>query len=139
MISIEDWKGKIFEAFTQAFNNGNYQMIDELFSPDAVGLDRARPSGAHGPAGAKELVQNFRDAFPDIHVQIEYQIADGDRVASKWAMTGTHQGKFMGKAPTGRKVSLSAVSIDRIANGKVVEYNTFRDDLGFIQQIEAAA
>lgn len=135
---IANMKDKIKYAMTDSFNNGNYKVLDDLFSENAAGPDKAQPEGKRGAEGAKELIKNFREAFPDIHVEVESQIEEGDKIATMWKMSGTHKGKFMGKEATNKKVKISACSVDRISDGKVVEYNTYRDDLRLMQQIERA-
>lgn len=136
-MSLEESKEKIRVAFLESFNEGKYDKFQALFSPDAFSGDRAKSQNVQGPEGAKELVENFRKAFPDIKVVIEEQIAQGDKVATLWSMTGTHQGEFLGKAPTGKPVSITACSVDQVANGKVIKYTTWRDDLSLMKQIGA--
>lgn len=63
----------------------------------------------------------YRAAFPDLHVQIEDQLAEGDRVATRWTGTGTHNGELAGIPATGKQVTLPGMEIVRIADGKLVE------------------
>ncbi|KOP28169.1 hypothetical protein AMR41_01835 [Hapalosiphon sp. MRB220] len=136
-MSLDKYKEQIKQGFLQSFNKGDYSTFEDLFAPDAVSLDRAKPVGIKGPEGAKQLVENFRKAFPDIQVVIESQTAESDKVITQWSMTGTHKGDFLGKTPTNKQVKLTACSVDRLQNGKIIEYTTYRDDLGFMQQIDA--
>jgi predicted ester cyclase len=77
----------------------------------------------------------LREAFPDLHFTVEDQIAAGDRVVTRWAGTGTHEGEFQGIPPTGRKVRISGIDIDRFASGKVVECWPEVNELGLLQQL----
>lgn len=134
-MSTESLKKTIAEVFTAAMSDGDYSRLNEIFSQDAISSDRVKSPNTSGPAGVKELVENLRRGFPDMKTKIHYQMTDEDKVATCWSMTGTHSGTFMGIPPTGRSVSTSAMSVDRVSNGKVVEYTTFRDDLGLMEQI----
>jgi predicted ester cyclase len=77
----------------------------------------------------------MHEAFPDIHFTIEDQIAEGDRVVTRWTARATHTGPFQGMPPTGRQVRMAATDVDRIANGKVVECWSQMDDLSLMQQL----
>ncbi len=74
-------------------------------------------------------------AFPDIHLTIDDMVAEGDKVAVRITMTGTHKGEFMGIPPTNKKVTIWAINIYRIAGGKIVEELGKADTLGLMQQL----
>jgi steroid delta-isomerase-like uncharacterized protein len=69
----------------------------------------------------KDAVKEYREAFPDLTCTIEELIAEGDKVAYRWTMRGTHQGEIEGIAPTGRAVEVSGITIVRLEDGKIVE------------------
>lgn len=117
--------------------SGNFAVIDELASPDYVGYDPATPEPTRGPQGLKDFVQEYLSAFPDGRVTVDQQIADGDYVATRWTGRGTHQGELMGFAPTGKQVTVTGITISRIAGGKVAEEWSNWDTLGMLQQIGA--
>ena len=79
----------------------------------------------------------YRSAFPDVHMQIEDQIAEGDRVATRWVASGTHEGDLMGINPTGNRVTVAGMTIDRIADGQIAETWDNYDALGMMQQVGA--
>jgi steroid delta-isomerase-like uncharacterized protein len=89
----------------------------------------------HGREGIKQFYATLRAAFPDIHFTIEDQIAEGDRVVTRWTARATHTGEYQGIPPTGKQFSLTGIDIDRIANGKVVECWPIADELGVLQQL----
>ena len=74
-------------------------------------------------------------AFPDGRQTILEQIAEGDKVVTRWSFTGTHQGPFMGSAPTHRQVTLTGICIDRIVDGRIVEEREESDALGLMRQL----
>ena len=80
-----------------------------------------------------------RSAFPDLHMTIDDMVAEGDRVAYRWTVRGTHRGAHtqLGIAPTGKQVTGWGMSIDRIVGGKIVETWNRYDSLGLMQQLEA--
>jgi predicted ester cyclase len=84
------------------------ELIDELFSPDFLDRDPNDTSqGRHDPDGVKPVVEAFRNAFPDPEGTLEDQTAEDDKVVNRYTWRGTHQGEFLGVAPTGRRVELS--------------------------------
>jgi len=108
----------------QAISAGELDAFDELMAPD-IALE------------FKEGVAEVRRAFPDYHGTNEIQIAEGDLVANRFVFYGTHQGEFMGVAPTGREVRFTGLSIDRVVDGKIVE-NWIEGDLeDLLRQIGA--
>jgi len=83
----------------------------------------------------KQMESEWYDAFPDMHVTIDDMVAEGDKVAARVTMTGTHKGKFMGIPPTNKKVTMWGIVIDRIAGGKIVEDHGIFDTLGLMRQL----
>jgi len=118
----------------ECFNQGNLAVADELLAADYV--DHAAPPGLPaGVEGFKQLVAIYRTAFPDLHVTIEDQIAEGDKLATRFTASGAHQGELMGIAPTGKKVTVTGIAIERIVDNKIVEHWLVSDQLGMLQQL----
>jgi steroid delta-isomerase-like uncharacterized protein len=117
----------------EIYNRGNLAVVDEVAASDLV--IHLPSAEIHGLAGAKQYVTSLRAAFPDLQITIEDQVADGDRVATRWTARGTHTGAFQGIPPTGKQIRVSAINIDRIDDGKVVECWVNSDDLGLLQQL----
>ena len=77
----------------------------------------------------------MRTAFPDLRISVEDQVAEGDKVVTRWRARGTHKGPFQGISPTGKRGEISGTIIDRIADGKIIECWSNSDDLGLLQQL----
>jgi steroid delta-isomerase-like uncharacterized protein len=122
-----------------AFNTGDLSIVDEITAEDAVGHDPANPEQGSGPEGFKAVVAMYRSGFPDLRMDVEEQISDGDFVVSRWTSRGTHSGDLAGLPPTGRNISSTGITIDRIVEGKVVESWTQWDNLGLMQQLGVGA
>ncbi len=118
----------------EAFNQGKFDVIEELVAPTFVNHDPAT-GDSKGPQGTRELIEGYRSAFPDIKITVEEQIAEGDLVATRWTATGTHKGELMGIAPTGKESTVTGVTIDKIKDGKIVESWNNWDTLGMMQQL----
>lgn len=119
----------------EVWNKGNFDVIDELIASDFVG--HQPPDENHGPEGVKRFFRLMRSAFPDIHFKIEDQIAEGDKVVTRWTASATHQGEFQGVPATGRPGVVTGMTINRFADGKVVEGWTNLDGLGLMRQLGA--
>ena len=129
----EQNKVLVRRTIEEVYNLGNLAVVDELVASDFV--IHSASDEIHGAEGAKQYVTMLRAAFPDIHITVEDQFAEGDRVATRWTAQATHTGTFQGIPPTGRQARVSAIDIDRIADGKVVECWTRIDELGLLQQL----
>ena len=128
----EQNKKLVRQTFEEIWNQGNMDVIDERFASDYVGHSGAT---IEGPEGAKRFVAMIRSAFPDYHYTVKDEFREADRVVHRWIATGTHQGAFQGISPTGKEVTLSGISIYRVADGKLVEGWTTADLLGLLQQL----
>lgn len=124
------------EKFAEGVNSGNFDVFDEVVAPDVVDHDPA-PEQGPGPQGFKDMFQNLRTAFPDLEVTPEHTTATEDDVALAYTITGTHEGDFLGVAPTGRKVTARGVQIGRFENGRLAERWGSSDQLAILQQIGA--
>jgi steroid delta-isomerase-like uncharacterized protein len=85
--------------------------------------------------GYKQLLAMVITAFPDWHLNIEDMIAEGDKVVTRYTISGTHQREFQGIPPTGKQFTITAITIGRIVNGKAVELRNEFDQLGMLQQL----
>ena len=137
-MSVEN-KALMQRWFEEVWNKGREEGIDEMFSEDGVahGLQDAHGNELFGPAGFKPFFKNFRSAFPDIEVIIEDSVAEGDMVAVRCRVRGTHAGEGINVAATRLPVDFAGICIARINDGKIAEaWNNF-DFLGLFQQIGA--
>ncbi|MCK6629831.1 MAG: ester cyclase [Anaerolineae bacterium] len=125
----------VVRRFFELFSQGDLETIgQELLSPEFV----AHFPGMPGPLNLESYRQvgiMFRSAFPDIQDTVEDQIADGDKVATRITSRGTHQGEFMGIPATGKQYTITAIVVDRIASGRIVERWAEFDQLGMLQQL----
>lgn len=130
-----DANKKVFYRTVNDFwNQRNVAVIDELYATDYLGHD---PSGLHG-ATLEEMKQSAAGlftAFPDFHLILDDEIAEGDKIAKRWTVTGTQKGEFMGIPPTGNHVTITGISFYRFADGKVVETWWSQDALGLLGQL----
>jgi len=121
-------------VFEEVWDRGNLAIADELVAADLV--DHSAPPGMPaGREGFKQLVMMYRTAFPDVVMMVEDQVAEGDRVVTRWSGHGTHRGELMGIPPTGRQARVTGIGIDRIAGGKIVESWSNFDQFGMLQQL----
>lgn len=122
--------------YEEAWNKGNIELVDELTAGDYL-LHELTDDLIVGPDGLKRNIATVRGAFPNLHLTIEDQIAEGDRVVTRWTARGTHQGHFEGIPPTGKEMQVAGISISRLVAGKFVEAWMSLDRLGLLQQLNA--
>ncbi len=127
-------KAAMRRLYEEVFGRGNMTVADEILAADFVEHE-AFPGMEPGIEGFKQMVSAARSAFPDFRLTAEDLIAEGDRVAVRYTMTGTHRGEFMGAAPTGNQIKVSGMEVARFAGGKVVEHWGNTDTLGLMQQL----
>ncbi|MFX1534625.1 MAG: ester cyclase [Promethearchaeota archaeon] len=128
-MSLEKNKA-IIREYIESYNNRNMDF-DDLFAPDYFDHTHQQK----GLEGMKQLMNMAFKAFPDWYETIEEINAEGDKVWVRLTYTATHTGKYLGLAPTGKKVTLTAVAIYRIANEKIVEGRFVTDQLDFLKQL----
>lgn len=130
----ESNKKMVRRTFEAIWNQANETIFEQRFARDYVGHSLTE---IHGPQGGQEFAAAMRGAFPDYHYTIEDEIAEGDRVVQRWTARGTHTGDFQGVPATGKRVTMTGISIYRVANNKLVEGWTSVDLLSLLQQINA--
>ncbi|HVL98529.1 MAG TPA: ester cyclase [Egibacteraceae bacterium] len=121
----------------ELINQGDYGLFDELIGDGYVAYDPTEPEPLRGRDAYRESLDTFRNAFPDLHVRIDEQIAEGDKVATRWTMTGRHDGDLFGIPATGRQVEVTGISIERLVDGTIVEDHMELDTLGLMRQLGA--
>lgn len=129
----------IHRWFEEVWNKGRAEAIDELFAADGIanGLTDEQGAPLRGPSGFKPFFQNFREAFPDIEVIVEDTVAEGDKIAARCSVRGTHKGDSLGFAATNNPVEFTGITIVRIKDGQIVEaWNNF-DFMSMSRQINA--
>jgi hypothetical protein len=124
MPTPEERNKAIVRRFQEALEGGDAALtertIDELVDPDVL-IRTPLPIDSTGPAALKEVLGRLHRAFPDLHIEIDDLIAEGDKVVSRNTVTGTHRGDYMGLAPTGRGVTYDEIFIVRFADDRIVE------------------
>jgi steroid delta-isomerase-like uncharacterized protein len=126
----------LVRRFFEEFCNGRRtEVADEIVAGDYVSHGPQAPP-AEGPEGVKARVSVYQDSL-DGHWDVQEVFSAGDRVVARWSGSGTHEGELMGVAPTGRPIDVDAISVFRIADGKIAEEWTVWDALGLLQQVGA--
>jgi steroid delta-isomerase-like uncharacterized protein len=128
----------VHRYINEVWNKGNVALVDELVAQNYVDHDPANPPNLPpGATGLKQHISAMRAAFPDAHFEIEDMITEGDKVVTRWTVTGTHNGTLLGIAPTGKKVIVTGIWIDRIVGGRIQEEWANWDTAGLLRQIGA--
>jgi len=133
-MSAEENKAIVRRYLDEAWTKRNVNIIDELMAPDYA---RYLP-GQDKPLereGQKQRIAGFLKAMPDMVFMVDDLFAEGDRVVFRVTIRGTHQDAFMGVAPTGKQLTVTAIDIARLENGKIVDHWGQMDMLGLMRQL----
>jgi predicted ester cyclase len=133
-MSTEQNKAILHKTYEEAIKKGNLAVLNECMAPNYV---YHGPGGTDlkGPEGFGQYLTMLRAAFPDMRLTVENMFAEGNYVAHRFTLTGTHQGDWMGIAPTGKRVTITSNVVSRFAEGKEAEAWVELDMLGFMQQL----
>jgi steroid delta-isomerase-like uncharacterized protein len=116
-------------------NQQNPDAIDELYTPNFVWHEP--DEDIQGPEEARRFLSMYLSAFPDMRVSVEDEIAEGDKVVTRWTIRGTHRGELMGMAPSDEQVEIKGITIHRIEGGRIAEEWERYDNLSVMQQLGA--
>jgi predicted ester cyclase len=133
-MSTESNKALVRHLVDEVQNRGNIAAMDEIAAPTFVNHS-APPGMSSDREGVKQITLLFRQAFPDGVMTVEDMLAEGDLVATHKTFRGTHQGPFMGLAPTAKQVEIGLIDIVRVVDGRVTEHWNAVDNLGLLQQL----
>jgi steroid delta-isomerase-like uncharacterized protein len=133
-MSTEENKA-VVRRLLDVWETGNVDLIDELLAPDYVNHSPASPEQPTGPEGQKEAIIMFRSAIPDLKMVVEDMIAEGDKVVFRNTVEGTHEGELFGIPPTGKRLSVKSMGVERVSDGKIREHWRVTDELGMMQQL----
>jgi steroid delta-isomerase-like uncharacterized protein len=125
------------EWFEEVWNQGKAAAIDRLLGEETIvhGIVDKNGLEVRGPNAFKEFHASFRNAFPDIKVEVVDTVVSGDKTAARCIVRGTHRGEGLGLKPTGKQVEITGMCIARVKKGKIVEaWNNF-DFLALHQQL----
>lgn len=133
-------KTHIRRWFEEVWNQGREEAVDELMAPEAIayGLGETERD-VHGPPEFKHFLRNMRSAIPDVHIEVDDIVVEGDKAAARVTLTGTHLGEGLGVRPTGHSVRVSGIVIIEATDGRIVKGWNCWDQLGFLRQIGASA
>ena len=129
---------ELSRRFTALFNTDDpaalAAAIGEVTTAD-VELRAGSAGEVRGRRQFQQVIEAWRAAFPDVRSTVEEQVAEGDRVVTRWTARGTHTGDFQGMVPTGRSFTLTGITIERVVDGRIAEVWVNRDDLGLLSQL----
>jgi steroid delta-isomerase-like uncharacterized protein len=129
-------KAVIRRFIDEAINQGNLSVLDELVHPDYV--FRSPGQELLGAEALKAFFAGFRSAFPDLHLNIDELVVEGDKAVSSFTLTGTHEDEFMGIPATGNSINISGMVLSQFREGKIKEEWEVLDQLGLLQQLGVA-
>ncbi len=132
--NIENAKKLIVEVI----NTGKLELCDRYLAADRIDYqDYGLPAGmANGHEGFKRVLSGFLEAFPDLRLEVQFTVADNDRIVLYSSTTGTHRGPFMGQSPTGKQFKVTGVDIFRFNDeGKIAAHWGVFDTFGMLAQL----
>lgn len=122
--------------YEEVVNTGNLDLIERFIVPEYVEVSDGKRY-AIGIEGAKEHILGVRQTYPDLCIETERQISEGEWVATCITARGTHRGRWLGIKPTGKAVAFTGVNIDRVVDGRIVEHGGAANMLGPLLEIGA--
>lgn len=123
--------------FVDFINTADEKLAAELVSQDAIFFAPTSPEPLKGPEGYIAIIQMMRSGFPDIQWRADDILVDGDKVAVRYTMNGTHRGDFFGIPATQKAIEVKAMNFYRFDNGKIIEEFGMPDILGLLLQLGA--
>lgn len=120
--------------FEELITEDNQELVDELIAEDYV-YRSSDGEEFHGRSGFREVLGLYREAFPDLHLEIQKQVADGDTVATWYTFSGTHCGKLQGIEPTDKQVTATSVQFATVENGRVQQEWDMVDQFGLFDEL----
>jgi len=112
----------------------NFGLVTDLFEPEAV-EHTAFGRTVRGAEAIRDMLEGYTDAFPDFEARVEDIVASGDTAAMRVTLSGTHDGEFMGFAPTGNHVEVANMAFTRVEDGRIAERWTIPDTYGMLEQL----
>jgi steroid delta-isomerase-like uncharacterized protein len=135
-MSIESTEA-VMKRFVEFINTADEQLAREIIAAEAVFYAPTHPEPLRGPDDCLGLLAIMRNGFPDIQWTLEETITEGNKVAARFTMRGTHRGDFFGIPPTGKKISVQALNFYHLTDGQIVKEQGQPDLLGIMRQIGA--
>ncbi len=133
VVSSEENKAIVRRFFEQAWSKGELDVVDEVVAT----AGQTPPDQLPAAAGVKETIRLYRAGLPDLVMSVEDQVAEGDKVVTRFIGRGTHRGEFMGIAPTNKLVTVHGMSLYRLSDGRIVEGWDSWDKSELTQQLGA--
>jgi len=130
-----DSKAIVRRLYEDVWNRRKLELVSDLISPSHALHDNNFPGSSVGPEAYRAQMAIYLAAFPDLHFTVEYIVAEKDKVAASWTISGTHKGELWGIRPTNKKMSLDGITIHHIANGKIIDSYISSDALGLMRQL----
>ncbi len=114
----------------EVFNQQRLDLVDEIYAAEHT--HNGRPST---PAGNRRIIGAILYAFPDGSMTVQEQLTVGNQVVSRWTLSGTDTGGYMGRAPTGKRIEVGGISICRVLDGKISEEWEYFNEGGLLRQL----
>jgi predicted ester cyclase len=121
--------------FDEVWSQGRLEVLDELLAPNYVNHTPSTPNPPPGPDGLKPIVSAFREAFPDLRFTVEEMLVEGDQVAARVRMEGTHEGPLFGIPATHARVNVVQINLERFQGDQIVEHWRVTDELKLMRQL----
>ncbi|MEE8519091.1 MAG: ester cyclase, partial [Dehalococcoidia bacterium] len=128
-------KAVIRRLYTEALNQGQLGVLDEVYSIDAELHFPGTPEDPYGPGFVRQLFATLRNAFPSIRASVDDLVAEGDKVVARVVFTGHHEGNAAGRSPFGPLSLWTRIDVYRLFQGRIIEQWADRDELGLLGQL----
>jgi steroid delta-isomerase-like uncharacterized protein len=125
----------IIDSLLELWNTGNPEVVKQVYATGAERRDPNLTEATRGPEEIARYVAEVRAGYPDFTLQINDVVAQDDRLAVHWTVTGTHRGEWQGIAPTGKRINISGLSLEVIDNGKIIRDSVYFDRLTLLEQL----
>lgn len=133
MALTEENKAVVRRYWFELWNEKKGEVLNDIAVEDVI--FHFPPGQAHQPPTLRKWFETALIAFPDVHFTLHDELADGDKVVSRWSYQATNTGTFLGRDTTGLQVYDQGIDIFRLENGKIVEMWVAQDSLGLLQQL----
>jgi steroid delta-isomerase-like uncharacterized protein len=121
--------------FYEVWNKADFSKLDSIIDPTYINHNPSTPDPLPGPEGLKPIILAMRKGIPDLTYTIEETIITENRIVARVLVKGTHLGTLFGIPPTGNRIDIRQINIERVENGKIVEHWRVTEELKMMQQL----